>query len=464
VFSLLELIKSNWRAGRPLYALFVDLKSAYDMVHPQALWAVLRHMGVPDNFTQVLQDLVSEKGYNNDPSRCSVRTVADGYGSRPGRRFVPLLFNLFIESLGRHIAALPGLTGVTVGSGPSAVTVKELKYADDICNPSNDAHLLQLVANETDAWCRAWGMVIGMGAKKTELVAFIPPRNVKAHPALPLITIRGIPVEWVSEYRYLGFELRSDLSDSGAVGAMAKKLSSQWQRYFHSSRLVRLHSPALILQLFKTVVLGSTNYLLALSNPSLKAASAINTATLKAIRTALRLDDSAPNSLVRAEGRALAERPSWPGNVIGLQLKCGLLHSPTPTSLLASSMHYHGLSFLVATSITTSAVSRTGSCSSRPTTLHAAFMPRCHRFCTVRGTHHTTVVRLASHIGSQKDWNSPSNCPHPCHCVRRPVPQQPLQLTSIAPTMSIPPQQAPTNSRPRLTFVALAAAGRSSHR
>lgn len=89
----------------------------------------------------------------------------------------PLLFNLFIESLSRHIAAIPGFTGVTIGSGSSDVTVKELKCADDICNPSNDAHQLQLIANETDSCCRAWGMVIGMGAKKIELVAFIPPRR-----------------------------------------------------------------------------------------------------------------------------------------------------------------------------------------------------------------------------------------------------------------------------------------------
>jgi hypothetical protein len=85
---------------------------------------------------------------------------------------------------------------------------------------------------------------------------------------------------------------------------MASKLSAQWQRYFHSSRLVRYHSPALVLQLFKTVVLGSTNYLLALANPSAAAASALNVATLKALRLALRLGPSSPNSLVWAEGRA----------------------------------------------------------------------------------------------------------------------------------------------------------------
>ena len=304
VFSLLELVKSNWRDGKPLYALFVDLRRAYDMVHPSALWDVLRHMGVPDCMLCVLQDwsqkrvtTMTRDGVKSEPWR-----MVMGVGQ--GDVLSPLLFNLFIESLGRHIAALPGYAGVSVGVGASAVTVKELKYADDICNPANDPLQLQLVASETDAWCTAWGMVVGMGAKKTELVAFIPPRRLNAHPPLPLITIRGVPVEWVFEYRYLGYEMRSDLSESDTVAAMAGKLSAQWQRYFHSSRLVRQHTPALILQLFKTVVLGSTNYLLALANPSVAAANAINTATLKAVRAALRFGDASSCSLLWAEGRA----------------------------------------------------------------------------------------------------------------------------------------------------------------
>ena len=304
VFSLLELIKAKWRDNRPLYALFVDLKRAYDTVNPQALWAVLCHMGVPDNMLSVLRDWSQKRvtsmtrdGVKSEPWR-----MVMGVGQ--GDVLSPLLFNLYIESLGRHIAALPNYAGVTIGIDATAVTVKELKYADDICNPAEEPGVLQLVASETKAWCDAWGMMIGLGAKKTELVAFIPPRAVNVHPPLPLITINGTPIEWVTEYRYLGLELRNDLSENGAVAAIASKLSAQWQRYFHSSRLIRHHSPALILQLFKTVVLGSTNYLLAIANPSAAATKAINTATLKAIRSALRLSPTAPNTLVWAEGRA----------------------------------------------------------------------------------------------------------------------------------------------------------------
>ena len=304
VFSLLELIKYNWRSKKPVYALFVDLRRAFDTVNPEALWAVLRHMGVPDAMLNVLRDwshkrvtTMTRDGFKSDPW-----PMLMGVGQ--GDVLSPLLFNAFIESLGRHIAALPGYSGVTVGTGADAVTIKELKYADDICNPAETPQQIQLVLNATIAWCDAWGMSLGLGMKKTEAIAFIPPHHATAPRTLPVLTAKGVPVEWVPEYRYLGYNLRCDLKESGNVTAMASKLSSQWQRYYHSSRLIRLHTPALILQLFKTVVLGSTNYLLALSSPTAAAISAINTATLKAIRTALRLSTSTPNDLVWAEGRA----------------------------------------------------------------------------------------------------------------------------------------------------------------
>ena len=159
--------------------------------------------------------------------------------------------NYDVESLSRHIASIPGFNGVKVGTGHDAVTVKSLTYADDICNPAETPGELQLVLNATFAWCSAWGMTLGLGMKKTEAVPFIPPRLVKHHGSLPLLTANGVPIEWVSEYRYLGYNMRMDLSEAGNIAAMAAKLTSRWKQYFHSSRLVWLHSPALILQLLK---------------------------------------------------------------------------------------------------------------------------------------------------------------------------------------------------------------------
>ena len=189
-------------------------------------------MGVPPVMINVLRDWSSKR----------VTTMTrDGIGSEPWRMCMgvgqgdvlsPLLFNLFIESLGRHISSLKDFAGVTVGDGATSFTVRELKYADDICNPAESPQELQLVLNAT--------------------VQFILPRYLPDK--LPVLTVKGIRVEWAFEYRYFGYNLRRDLSESGNVDEMSANLSAQWQRYFHSSKLVRLHSPALVLQLFKTVV------------------------------------------------------------------------------------------------------------------------------------------------------------------------------------------------------------------
>jgi hypothetical protein len=311
VFSLLELAKSRWRVDSPMYALFVDLRKAYDMVHPAALWAVLRHMGVPDIIVSLLEDwstkritTMSRNGVASEPWHMSM-------GVGQGDVLSPLLFNFFIESLGRYVSSRPGYNGVTVGSvdGPGgSVTVKELKYADDICNPAESARELQVVLNATVEWCDAWGMQLGLGGKKTEAVAFIPPRLRRAHPPLPLLSVKGVEVHWVSEYRYLGYIARDDLRDDGALTAMATKLSGQWQRYFNTTGTILKHSPAFALQVFKTTVSGSTNFLLAFANPGQKgAADVLDAVSLRAARKALRLSDRngdmACNAIVWGESR-----------------------------------------------------------------------------------------------------------------------------------------------------------------
>ena len=182
---------------------------------------------------------------------------------------------------------------------------KELKYADDIANPATTPSELQLVLNATVEWCDAWGMQIGLGAKKTEAVAFIPPRT--QHGPLPELSVKGVVVPWVLSYRYLGYLVRSDLSDDGSLTAMTEKLAGQWQRYFCTTGTILKHSPAFALQIFKTTVSGSTNYLLAFANPSKGAARSLDAVSLSAARKALRLHgsdgDLACNALVWSESR-----------------------------------------------------------------------------------------------------------------------------------------------------------------
>lgn len=112
---------------------------------------------------------------------------------------------------------------------------------------------------------------------------------------------------WVTEYRYLGYPVRADMRDDGALTAMASKLAGQWQRYFNTTAAILKHSPAFALQVFKTTVSGATNYLLAFANPTQGAADKLDKMSLRAARKALRLSDRvgdlACNAIVWGESR-----------------------------------------------------------------------------------------------------------------------------------------------------------------
>ena len=97
-------------------------------------------------------------------------------------------------------------------------------------------------------------MQIGLGSKKTEAVAFIPPRLRASHPLLPQLSVKGVVVPWATEYRYLAYLARDDLCDDGSLTATTEKLAGQWQRYFSTTGSIQKHSPAFALQIFKTTV------------------------------------------------------------------------------------------------------------------------------------------------------------------------------------------------------------------
>ena len=190
------------------------------MVHPAALWAVLRHMGVPDAIVSLLEDWSTKRitSMTRDGVASGPWHMSMGVGQ--GDVLSPLLFNFFIESLGRYVSSRPGINGVSIGAADrpgGLVTVKELKYADDVVNPATTPQELQLVLNATVEWCDAWGMQIGLGSKKTEAVAFVPPRLRGSHPPLPQLSVKGVVVPWVTEYRYLGYLARDDLCDDAGV-------------------------------------------------------------------------------------------------------------------------------------------------------------------------------------------------------------------------------------------------------
>ena len=256
VFTLTETIKARQRRGERTSVLFVDLKKAYDLVHRETLWKVLDRMGVPTRIVSLLRN------WSNLHS--AVLRVNGGLtapfdvrsGVPQGSPVSPILFNLFIESLSRHLGA--NFQGVHALDG---IYVNRLLFADDIACLASSKKELQSVLDSIVAWCDAWGMQVGIGGGKTEAVHFAGARSDATATSYPPLRCMGKDVHFVAQYKYLGLILRHDLDMSPNSDCIAEKMRGVYHRWFTRNALTKQSPIRLQLQFYKSQVLGVLTYL-----------------------------------------------------------------------------------------------------------------------------------------------------------------------------------------------------------
>jgi len=256
VLAVQELIRARWRQRQPVYAVFMDIKKAYDSVHLPTLFRLLTHMGVPEPVVSLLRRWTAR-------SRARVRV--NGILSPPfpvdkglpqGNPLSPLLFNLYLEALLRMLLARSDIRGVTV----NGVTVKVLAYADDIVLLCESPEQAQLALDAVCAWLADWGLDPGIGNGKTEAVAFIPGATQPA--VLPPLRVLGtqLHVAWEERYKYLGVVLRWDLKEQDTLDRMRRGVMGAIARLFQCSPVVRALPVSDQLRLVRGHVLAGAMY------------------------------------------------------------------------------------------------------------------------------------------------------------------------------------------------------------
>ena len=95
VFSVRQLVEKSWEHKEMPYITFVDLKKAYDSVPRDALWTILRKLGVPVVMVSIIrlfhQDMCAK--IRLDGKILSPTDVQNGL--KQGCCMAPVLFNLF---------------------------------------------------------------------------------------------------------------------------------------------------------------------------------------------------------------------------------------------------------------------------------------------------------------------------------------------------------------------------------
>ena len=245
----------------PLYLCFVDLTKAYDSVNRQAMTAVLKEYGVPQQLVEIIGDL-------HTGTHCQVRTAGGtseefevNTGVRQGCVLSPLLFNCVMDKIlkeatenlggGLHIQYTTegGVFLSYRDKTPAAACIQDVLYADDLAMVAETREEMQHMVNVLDRTCTRWGMSISGG--KTKLLAVREQQPGEQPP----ITLKGQALEEVESFPYLGSEVQNDGKMEKEVTVRLQKAGTIYQMWRRKVFRSHILSKDTKLRAFRTLVM-----------------------------------------------------------------------------------------------------------------------------------------------------------------------------------------------------------------
>ena len=203
IFLLKERIRRYVQLGGPVYCGFLDASKAFDRVCHSTLFLQLVDHGIPLCIVRLLAFWYSEQTMFVSWNNCTSVGFTTGNGVRQGSILSPALFNIYVNNFSVK------LNDLDVGCFLNEVSINHLIYADDICLISPSLAGLRKLLRV----CESVGesLSIKFNTDKSVCMCFIP----SGYHELPIydVKLNGLPLTFVSETKYLGHIISSDLSD-----------------------------------------------------------------------------------------------------------------------------------------------------------------------------------------------------------------------------------------------------------
>ncbi|XP_050561669.1 uncharacterized protein LOC126912652 [Spodoptera frugiperda] len=205
IFCLKQTVQYYTDRSTPVYACFLDLSKAFDLVCYDKLWQKLQCE------TDVSPSIVSLLQYWYSNQQNAVRWLgarSDVYslecGVRQGGLSSPRLFNLYVNQL------VGELSSTNIGCSIDGVCMNNISYADDMVLLSPSIAALRKLLRICESYAEAHGLTYN--AKKSEFMVF--KAGTKNYSSVPPVTLCGIPLQRVQQFKYLGHWVSDDLSDN----------------------------------------------------------------------------------------------------------------------------------------------------------------------------------------------------------------------------------------------------------
>ncbi len=192
--------------GSHVFACFVDFSKAFDKVNYWKLFNKLLDDEVDVSVVRVLAFWYSRQEVSVRWNLTVSESFNTGNGTRQGGILSPYLFTRYIRDL------LHKLESSQYGCIIGGMRINVLAYADDIVLLAPSWRALQSLLHLLDDCIQVLDMTCN--AKKSVCMIFNPKNRAKTvSKAYPLLTVGGIQLQYVTDFKYLGHFITNDLTD-----------------------------------------------------------------------------------------------------------------------------------------------------------------------------------------------------------------------------------------------------------
>ncbi|RVE40147.1 hypothetical protein evm_015203, partial [Chilo suppressalis] len=216
ILCLKQVVQYYKTRRTPIYACFLDLSRAFDLVSYNTLWDKLRcNTTLPNEITGLF-------GYWYNHQKNQVRwadSLSDAYrlecGVRQGGLTSPSLFNLYINGL------IEELNSTKIGCHIDGVCVNNISYADDMVLLSPSISALRRLLGICEKYVKGHGL--RYNSKKSETMVF--KADNKTYSIVPNVSLDGSPLNRVEQFKYLGHWITSNLNDNLDINRERRSLA-----------------------------------------------------------------------------------------------------------------------------------------------------------------------------------------------------------------------------------------------
>ena len=207
IFALKETVSYYRSLNTPVFACFMDIKSAFDRVSHGKLFQKLLYRGAPYYIVAILKTWYDHQRLFVVWGSCISSSFGMSNGIRQGSLISPHLFNIYIDEL-NHILSNSKL-GCHIGNS----SCNNFAYADDLAILAPSAMGL----NELLDICRKFANdnLIEFSTRKT-VVLLIRSRKCRIV-SKPNIYLGSTVLSYVREFKYLGHILTEDFMDDSDI-------------------------------------------------------------------------------------------------------------------------------------------------------------------------------------------------------------------------------------------------------